>query len=187
MKHCISSLPSTFTLFEGSSSLPSPPLVPVSWYFLPGPHTGIADKFHGGAFSSVLRWISYLVYFLHNMHFFYTMLNIDSISSGFQLLRKYFELDWKWPLSPPLALSFFLIMDFLLFSANVSRLQLGLLHSGYVSLLPLYGSHMNTIATAWDQTVTGSIHFSCSLYCKSGVGAKADSIIQTRHHFKTEL
>lgn len=149
VKHCISSLPSTFTLFEGSSFLPRPspqPLVPVSWYFPSCPHTGIADKFHGVVLSSVLRWISYHVDFLHNMHFFCAMLNIYSIFSGLQVLRKYFELDYKWPLLPPLALSFFPIMDFLLLSVNVSRLQLGFLHSGYVSLLSLYGSHMSTIA-----------------------------------------
>lgn len=70
-----------------------------------------------------------------------------------------------------------------LLSANVSGLKHGFLHYGHGSLLSVWLPH-EPHSHCLNKALSRSINVSNSLYCKSGVEAKAKSITQIHHHFK---
>lgn len=116
------------------------------------------------------------------MYSLYPMLNLDPISPGLQLQSALDPTADGSP-SPALALGFFIILNFPLLSANVSGLKHGFLHYGHGSLLSVWLPH-EPHSHCLNKALSRSINVSNSLYCKSGVEAKAKSITQIHHHFK---
>lgn len=115
----------------------------------------------------------------------YLTLNLDLLFPGLQLFWKQCALDLTTDGSPslPLVLGFFTVMDVPRWRAYVSGPRLGLLHSGHASL-PSLGLPHEHQSHCLNKALTRTESFSNSLHCKSGLGAKAESITPMHQHIK---